>query len=122
MNFSSFLLAIQNRLAGVIVSGMFRRFEAQQALEIASIQADMEVRAKHYRDSGASFAASFLEDELDTGGWRGGSQGVSFVNELLSDHYIDDLSSKSTTDDDASLEDLLNGQPVRKPRGRKSLS
>jgi hypothetical protein len=56
MNFSNFVLAIQNRLAGLIVSGMFRRFEAHQAMEIASIQAEMEARVKSLRESGSTFA------------------------------------------------------------------
>lgn len=122
MNFSNFVLAIQNRLAGLIVSGMFRRFEAHQAMEIASIQAEMEARVKSLRESGSTFAASFLEDELDSSGWKGGSQGVSFVNELLTDHYADDSAVDPSSEEDPMLENLLTGQAARKSRGRKSLS
>ncbi len=120
MQFSSFLVAIQNRLAGLIVAGLFKRFEVHQALELAAYRADLENRIKAFRDSGATRSAAYLEEALERMDASSGAAGVGFANELLADSYgpvaIDDAPTKSHLQESGTFE------ADSKKRGRKSLT
>ncbi len=120
MQFSSFLVAIQNRLAGLIATGLFKRIELHQALELAAYRADLENRIKAFRDSGATRSAAYLEEALERMDASSGAAGVGFANELLADSY-----GPVTTHDDIPSTDVADGEqfdgPTKK-RGRKSLS
>jgi len=120
MQFSSFLLAIQNRLAGLIVTGLFKRFEVHQALELAAYRADLENRIKAFRDSGATRSAAYLEEALERMDASSGAAGVGFANELLADSY----GPATLENDSITSEDPQNGLFKRpsKKRGSKSLS
>lgn len=120
MQFSSFLVAIQNRLAGLIVAGLFKRFEVHQALELAAYRADLESRIKAFRDSGAARSAAYLEEVLERMDASSGAAGVGFANELLADSY-----GPATLDDDSVTGDAPQTghfEDTSKKRGRKSLS
>ncbi|MCC7334653.1 MAG: hypothetical protein IT422_06135 [Pirellulaceae bacterium] len=121
MHFTNFLNAIYNRLAGLVVEGLFRRFEAHRAIDLAALQAEVESKIKLHRDAGATKAAALLEADLERIADRRGTVGVTFANELLADSYAD---SDGESDDEITLStNFLNGESTGpKKRGRKKLS
>ncbi len=117
MHFTNFLNAIYNRLAGLVVEGLFRRFEAHRAIDLAALQAEIELKISQYRNDGAIKAAALLEADLERIADRRGTIGVSFANELLADSYGDAI--RETEDEFSLLTDSSDGEEAPKKRGRK---
>ncbi len=89
LSFNSFFTAVHNRLAGFLLSGMFRQFETSQAIADANLQAELEAKIRALQEDGNTVAAKRLESELTRILSSRGASGVEFANELLADTYQD---------------------------------
>lgn len=120
--FSRFLNAIQSRLAGVLVAGVFHRFETHQAIQDAELQASLESKVKLLREQGCNAAAEQLETRLGQAGEVGGAAGVAFANALLADSYHNSTSQPESPEPSLVIDSHNADSDVRaatKQRGKK---
>ena len=123
--FSRFLNAIQSRLAGVLVAGVFRRFETHQAIQDAELQASLEAKARLLREQGCIAAAEQLETQVGQVEQSGVTAGLAFAKALLADSYGEMSHQADSTETSLALDSSSTNsdpQPPSKQRGRKKRS